>query len=208
MLSFAILSLLALSSPLSALADGVLTINTPANVVQCQNTLLTYSGGTGPYIISVLPGQSMQGAYETLFTQPASSTSVTWLCDIGAGTLLTLGIKDSTGAVQYSAVVTIGASPTGDESCLGQNAVAQASILLTASSNTLGTSATGASSSSSASATSSVSTTNAASSASASTTASSTQKSGALNSFGQSSYMTAGSSFGVTSLLVALAFAL
>ncbi|KAG2036941.1 hypothetical protein BDR03DRAFT_865152 [Suillus americanus] len=90
------------------------TINTPANVVECQPTLLTWTGGTGelfehpvlrPYF-SILPGASPNGvALEDLGQQ--NSTSVTWVCNIASGTSLGLTLRDSTGLTAQSAPFTV-----------------------------------------------------------------------------------------------------
>lgn len=50
-------SLFALTS-LAACAFGQspATLTTPASLVQCQPALLTISGGTGPYFVTVIPG--------------------------------------------------------------------------------------------------------------------------------------------------------
>ncbi|KAG2146188.1 Endonuclease/exonuclease/phosphatase [Suillus bovinus] len=78
------------------------TINTPANVVECQPTLLTWSGGTG----NILPGATPNGAaVENLGQQ--NSTSVTWVCNIQSGTSLGLTLRDSTGLTAQSAPFTV-----------------------------------------------------------------------------------------------------
>ncbi|KAF9223399.1 hypothetical protein BS17DRAFT_706072 [Gyrodon lividus] len=97
-----------------------LTINTPANVVECEPTLISWSGGTAPYFLvckaicplsipdfnSILPGGSpTAAALENLGQQNGSS--VTWTCNIAAGVSLGLTLRDSTGAVAQSAPFTI-----------------------------------------------------------------------------------------------------
>ncbi|KAG2147561.1 hypothetical protein DEU56DRAFT_784643 [Suillus clintonianus] len=82
------------------------TINTPANVVECQPTLLAWSGGTAPYFLSILPGATPNGvALENLGQQ--NSTSVTWVCNIASGTSIGLTLRDSTGLTAQSAPFTV-----------------------------------------------------------------------------------------------------
>ncbi|KAH7884733.1 hypothetical protein F5I97DRAFT_1891566 [Phlebopus sp. FC_14] len=91
------------------------TINTPSNVVECEPTLLSWSGGTAPYFLSILPGSSPSAAaLENLGQQ--NGTSVTWTCNIQAGTSLGLTLRDSTGAVAQSAPFTV--NPGSSTSCL------------------------------------------------------------------------------------------
>ncbi|KAI6039905.1 hypothetical protein EDC04DRAFT_2867889 [Pisolithus marmoratus] len=78
------------------------TINTPSNVVECEPTLLTWTGGTR----DILPGSTPNGTpLENLGQQ--NSTSVTWVCNIQAGTSIGLTLRDSTGAVVQSAPFTV-----------------------------------------------------------------------------------------------------
>ncbi|KAL0255781.1 hypothetical protein I308_100588 [Cryptococcus tetragattii IND107] len=77
-----------------------LTVNSPASVVVCQPVALSWSGGTAPYIVAVIPG-------------------VTWKVDIDAGTSITFKITDASGSIQYSSPVTI---QDGDSSCVNSSA--------------------------------------------------------------------------------------
>lgn len=100
----------------SALAQ--LTINTPTNPVVCQPLLISWSGGTAPYYLSILPGnQPTAPALQTFPTQ--TGTSLTWIVNIAVGTSVGFHIVDSTGASQDSAPFSI---LTGsDTSCVGKN---------------------------------------------------------------------------------------
>ncbi|KAG1805002.1 uncharacterized protein HD556DRAFT_1437159 [Suillus plorans] len=112
------------------------TINTPANVVECQPTLLQWSGGTAPYFlvgdvlltwlsgidpqrilfcyllhrgnnfVSILPGATPNGAAVENLGQQ-NSTSVTWVCNVQSGTSLGLTLRDSTGLTAQSAPFTV-----------------------------------------------------------------------------------------------------
>ncbi|KIJ62814.1 hypothetical protein HYDPIDRAFT_176263 [Hydnomerulius pinastri MD-312] len=94
-----------------------LTINTPGNVVECQPTLLSWSGGTG----DILPGSTpTAAALENLGQQ--NSTSVTWTCNIAAGVSIGLTLRDSTGTVAQSAPFTI--NPGSSITCLNTTSLA------------------------------------------------------------------------------------
>ncbi|KAH7915611.1 hypothetical protein BJ138DRAFT_1097709 [Hygrophoropsis aurantiaca] len=87
------------------------TINTPANVVECQPTLLQWSGGTAPYYLSILPGSApTAAALEDLGQQ--NGTSVTWVANLPAGESIGLTLRDSTGATAQSAPFTINPGST------------------------------------------------------------------------------------------------
>ncbi|KAG2074261.1 hypothetical protein BDR04DRAFT_1008721 [Suillus decipiens] len=90
------------------------TINTPSNVVECQPTLLTWSGGVGELfehalfqvITSVLPGATPNGvALENLGQQ--NGTSVTWICNIASGQSIGLTLRDSSGSIAQTAPFTV-----------------------------------------------------------------------------------------------------
>ncbi|KAJ8589008.1 hypothetical protein M405DRAFT_768264 [Rhizopogon salebrosus TDB-379] len=87
-------------------AAFALTVNTPASVVECQPTLFSWSGGTGPYYLTLVPGgQSMAAPIKSFPTQ--TGTSYTWIADLQANTIFNIALKDSTGATSYSDIVTI-----------------------------------------------------------------------------------------------------
>lgn len=106
------------AAALIALVPAVLglTINTPSSVVQCQPVLLTWSGGTPPYYITLIPaGQVSAPALETFPTQ--TGNSLTWIVDQQQGASFNIAIKDNTGAVAYSDIVTV--QPSSDKTCIG-----------------------------------------------------------------------------------------
>ncbi|KAF9645104.1 hypothetical protein BDM02DRAFT_3101865 [Thelephora ganbajun] len=91
-----------------------LTINTPTNVVQCRD--LTWAAGTAPYFLSLLPaGQVSAPAIKTFPTQ--QGTELTWIVDLEANSSFTISLKDSTGQIAYSDIVTVQAS--SDRTCIG-----------------------------------------------------------------------------------------
>jgi len=108
---------------LALFVAGVLaqfTINTPANVVECQPTLITWSGGVAPYFLSILPGGSPTAAALEDLGQ-MNTTSVTWTCNIQAGVSLGLTLRDSSGAVAQSAPFTV--NPGSSTSCLNVTSI-------------------------------------------------------------------------------------
>ncbi|KAI6108267.1 hypothetical protein F5141DRAFT_1121960 [Pisolithus sp. B1] len=93
---------------------GQLTINTPSNVVECEPTQLTWSGGQAPYYLSLVPGgQSSATPLEQLPTQ--NGNSYTWMVDLQAGVSFNVALKDSTGSTAFSDIVTVQSG--GSTSC-------------------------------------------------------------------------------------------
>ncbi|KAI6008135.1 hypothetical protein F5J12DRAFT_826907 [Pisolithus orientalis] len=64
-----------------------LTINTPANVVECEPTQLTWSGGQTPYYLSLVPA-GQPSATPLMQFPNQNGTSYTWMVDLQAGTNL------------------------------------------------------------------------------------------------------------------------
>ncbi|KAK0223197.1 hypothetical protein IW262DRAFT_1295034 [Armillaria fumosa] len=90
----------------SALAQGDLTINTPSGLTQCLPTLLSWTGGTGPYFLTVTSGTDPNGnPIANLGEQ--TGTSFTWTVTFPQGTGLVFNIRDQTGAVKQTAPVTV-----------------------------------------------------------------------------------------------------
>jgi len=99
---------------LALAAPAQMTINTPANVIECQPVQLTWVGGTPPYYLSLVPGNQPFAPQLRRFPSQ-SGTSYTWIADLPANTDFNLMLRDSTGAEAYSALVTEQAG--GDTSC-------------------------------------------------------------------------------------------
>ncbi|KAM0755271.1 hypothetical protein T439DRAFT_353208 [Meredithblackwellia eburnea MCA 4105] len=118
-----------LTSVFVSLANGqAMQIVTPPALVQCQPAAITWTGGVAPYFVSVIPGGEVSGIPLKSFDS-TTSTTITW--------------TDSTGALAYSAPVTIQAGTT--TSCSSTTTGAEAR----AGNSTSSTSAVGSSSSSS-----------------------------------------------------------
>ncbi|CAE6422692.1 hypothetical protein ACGC1H_002758 [Rhizoctonia solani] len=107
-----------------AAAAQSFTVATPPSVVQCQPAQLSWSGGVPPYFPSIIPGsQPGAAALKDFPSQPA--TSLVWKVDLAQGTSITIQIRDSTGAVQYSSALSI--QNSSDASCVNGNVSATAS---------------------------------------------------------------------------------
>ncbi|KAG8686174.1 hypothetical protein FRC11_009390 [Ceratobasidium sp. 423] len=111
---FQVSTFLALAAAVYAQADP--SINTPAAVVQCQPAQITFTATRTPVFISIIPGGQPSAAPLADLGQQSASP-FTWTANIASGTSITFQIRDSSGAVAYSAPVTV--QPSSDSSCLG-----------------------------------------------------------------------------------------
>jgi len=89
-----------------AAAVAQLTINTPEGVLACTNQQVTWSGGTGPYILQVQPGGDTSAAALQTFTGIAASP-YTWAVTQAANTQVFLRLHDNTGLIAETATFTI-----------------------------------------------------------------------------------------------------
>ncbi|PAV19270.1 ser-thr-rich glycosyl-phosphatidyl-inositol-anchored membrane family [Pyrrhoderma noxium] len=103
-------------------AQTPLVVNTPANAVQCEPVLLTWSGDSAPFLavrfsvhILPLPGNDIEGA-PLVDLGEQEGNSVIWEVNVPAGTSVDFVIKDSSGTEAFSAPFTI--QPSDDSSCL------------------------------------------------------------------------------------------
>ncbi|KAA1476233.1 hypothetical protein DENSPDRAFT_500350 [Dentipellis sp. KUC8613] len=95
----------------AALAE--FTINTPSGVTECEPVLLSWTEGTPPYYLSLVPaGQPM--AQPIKQWAPTQDTSLTWNVDLPANTNFNVGCKDGTGKQVFTALITVGASTSGE----------------------------------------------------------------------------------------------
>ncbi|KAG9078356.1 hypothetical protein FS749_009661 [Ceratobasidium sp. UAMH 11750] len=120
-------SLLVFVAFVAAQADP--SINTPPAMVQCQPAQINWVASRTPVFISVIPGGQAGAAPLHDFGQQ-SGNSLTWVVNIPAPTQITLQLRDGTGALAYSAPITI--QPSSDSSCLGQNPSGSSSPTATA----------------------------------------------------------------------------
>ncbi|CAE6409756.1 unnamed protein product [Rhizoctonia solani] len=80
------------------------SINSPASIVQCQPVQISWTATKEPVYISIIPGGQPGAAPLHDFGQQAPGTNMlTWMVDQPAGTSVTMQIRDSSGAVAYSA---------------------------------------------------------------------------------------------------------
>ncbi|OWZ58973.1 hypothetical protein C361_00263 [Cryptococcus neoformans Tu259-1] len=168
-------ALILLTAVAGVLAD--LTVSSPASLIQCQPVLLSWSGGSAPYYLAIIPGGEASAASLKDFGEQ-SGTSLTWTVDIASGTSVSVKVTDSTGTINYSSPVTIMAGSSS--SCVSTSTAATGSTESTDSSSASTVAAAAASSvdstsadSTSASSAASGASTASSSSASASTSASS-----------------------------------
>jgi len=96
--------------------NGV-TVNSLEGVTVCRPSLISWSGGTPPYFLSILPA-NQPNAQPLVDFGRQTSTSVTWLVNLPAGTAGYLSLRDNTGAVGQSAPFTVATG--SDTSCLSK----------------------------------------------------------------------------------------
>jgi len=114
----------ALIALLASSASAQFMINTPTNVGVCLPELLSWTGGTPPYFLSILPaGQPSAPALVDLGTQ--TGTQVTWVANLAVGVSAFLDLRDNTGALAQSGTFIISAG--GNTSCVGQTPVTSGS---------------------------------------------------------------------------------
>ncbi|KAK0213410.1 hypothetical protein DFS33DRAFT_1288958 [Desarmillaria ectypa] len=101
------LFLLAISTTaLSFSNESDLAVDTPCTLIQCNDTLLKWSGGLSPYYVFIVPGSDPDGPIlEDLGEQ--DGTNVTWTVNLSAGTSVILAIRDSEAVSIQSDVVQI-----------------------------------------------------------------------------------------------------
>lgn len=100
---------------------GDLTWTGPTSVRQCEQTLLTWSGGSGPFRLRVTPtdgdGSSLVGASRQLGpTSGISGRSYSWLVDYPAGTQLRISVLPA--LARYYPTVTVNVLSGSDDCSL------------------------------------------------------------------------------------------
>jgi len=88
------------------------------SVVECQPSLLTWSGGVLPYFLSVLPGGEPSAAPLVNLGQQ-NGTSFSWTVNLTANVVAFLQLRDSTGALGQSGNFTV--LPGTSDSCITSN---------------------------------------------------------------------------------------
>ncbi|OSC96905.1 hypothetical protein PYCCODRAFT_1472229 [Trametes coccinea BRFM310] len=95
--------------------------SSPRPPVQCQSFVFTWRGGTPPFTVSVLSGDTTETPLEQ--HGGISSGSFQWLADVPAGASVRLEVQDSSGASVDTGPLTIQAG--SDSSCLPPSGQAQ-----------------------------------------------------------------------------------
>ncbi|KDQ14305.1 hypothetical protein BOTBODRAFT_348387 [Botryobasidium botryosum FD-172 SS1] len=96
-----------------------LTITVPPSVVTCELTRISWSGGVPPYFPSIIPG-GLKGTPPLNTFPPQTGATLTWLVDLVPQPII-VAIKDSTGAVQHSAIINVKAGSSS--SCIPTSTV-------------------------------------------------------------------------------------
>ncbi|KAL1948195.1 hypothetical protein VTO73DRAFT_12270 [Trametes versicolor] len=78
----------------SAFAQTLLTINTPAVARQCENTLITWEGGSAVSSIISHPVLENGSPIQEFGGLPAGTQSFNWQTNVKKGTNVTLSISD------------------------------------------------------------------------------------------------------------------
>ncbi|KAF9267756.1 hypothetical protein L218DRAFT_644986 [Marasmius fiardii PR-910] len=94
------------------------TMNTPSNLVTCQPIMLTWSGGTAPYFLSLQDGNNFYGPALQQFAQQ-SATSTSWIVNVPAGKDVAFLLRDSAGQTSVTAPVTV--QKGSEETCVDSN---------------------------------------------------------------------------------------
>ncbi|KAI1797354.1 hypothetical protein LXA43DRAFT_410754 [Ganoderma leucocontextum] len=91
-------------------APGPLTIYTLSSPTACEPAQFTWSGGKGPYYLSIIPaGQPAGPAMQQFPVQDGNA--MTWVVNMPPGTTFSSALKDSTGMMAYSDSQTVQSGP-------------------------------------------------------------------------------------------------
>ncbi|KAG7451161.1 uncharacterized protein BT62DRAFT_402673 [Guyanagaster necrorhizus] len=123
-MKFSLFSLSAVIALIGGALAQDLVINTPSGLTQCLPTLLSWSGGTGPYFLTITSGTDPNGnTLANLGEQ--SGTSLTWTETFPQGTSLVFNVRDQTGTVKQTAPVTV--QTGGSTDCTSSTSVVSGS---------------------------------------------------------------------------------
>ncbi|KAK9893646.1 hypothetical protein P389DRAFT_147671 [Cystobasidium minutum MCA 4210] len=93
----------------------------------CQPALISYSGGTPPYYISVLPAGEVAATPIMLLPDQDVAGTYTWEVNLPEGINFTLSIRDGTGALNYNAPTVV--QPGTSNDCVNATAASAVSSL-------------------------------------------------------------------------------
>ncbi|KAL1410721.1 hypothetical protein Q8F55_001663 [Vanrija albida] len=91
----------------SAVAQVNFSLNTPPAVTECQPTLLTWSGGKAPFILSAIPAAQISAPNLASIAEGVNEQQYSWTVNLPANTAITLKIVDATGATSYTSPITV-----------------------------------------------------------------------------------------------------
>ncbi|GJE96615.1 hypothetical protein PsYK624_128140 [Phanerochaete sordida] len=77
-------------------------VNSLNGVVECEPILISWTGGTAPFYVSLIPAGQPAAAPLKQFPVVQSGSSFTWIVDLPAGTAFTTELKDASGQPVYS----------------------------------------------------------------------------------------------------------
>ncbi|KAI9461629.1 hypothetical protein BJY52DRAFT_1222275 [Lactarius psammicola] len=198
----ALLSIVSATLFVAGVSAQSLTVNTPLNVVVCQPLLITWTGGTAPYFLSVHPGDTPDGpALVDFGTQQGNS--FTWTAvNFAVGTNLDITLRDSAGITSQSAPFRV---QTGsDTGCLSGSSSSGGSTSPTGVSTTTATGPTPSTSTPTTPATTPTATTSATTRPSGSSTSSSSSSRPASSSTSTNAAVPTGVSYGAAGVLGAV----
>ncbi|ESK94632.1 secreted protein [Moniliophthora roreri MCA 2997] len=95
-----------------------ITMNTPTNLVTCQPVMLSWTGGTAPYFLSLQDGNNFDGPALKRFDQQNGS-SFSWTVDVPSKQKIVFLLRDNTGSTSVTAPVVV--QPGNQDSCVDKN---------------------------------------------------------------------------------------
>ncbi|KAK4703546.1 hypothetical protein P7C70_g2670, partial [Phenoliferia sp. Uapishka_3] len=72
---------------------SAITINSPTGLTTCEPSAITWSGGTAPYYVTILPGGEVSGTVLETLVSDSSATTYTWNVNIAGGSYVTFAAK-------------------------------------------------------------------------------------------------------------------
>ncbi|TFK28135.1 hypothetical protein FA15DRAFT_665617 [Coprinopsis marcescibilis] len=96
--------------------ETTLRVETPLSVIVCRPILINFSGGEGPYFLSIVRSRQQEVVvhdFDEVATAPQR-----WVVNVEPGTELVLNIRDQTGLLRQSGPFIIQDGPNTD--CVGQ----------------------------------------------------------------------------------------
>jgi len=125
-----------LLASLSVVAADSLYVPTPTNLVQCANTTISWSGGTGPYSVYVFTDCKDTNDDPIGQFLNVTSTNVTWWINQPSGAGIFVQVEDATGVDIFSNDGYIGGSTTDTSACMAEvSSLSQYSATHTATSS-------------------------------------------------------------------------